>query len=211
MEKRWFGVLFVAVALLGSACGDDEEKSAKDAGTDSGSAGTGAGTGGTGGTGGETLACGTATCMAPELDLSGIPGLDGLPIDLGAQGFGPEVCCAGEDKDVCGVTQSMLIPSGECLAQGQEGEPNAACPNEEQMISVFGFPFSLPLTGCCKATNECGVDLSILGVGCLERTEASRIGMMGAAQADASLDALEAIPCVFGGADDGGVDDAGAN
>jgi hypothetical protein len=212
MALRWLATVIVSAALLG-ACGDDEKK-ATDAGTDAGEAGKG-GNGGTGGTPAEPIQCGATECAPPVVTLpeGGIPDSP-IPITpdiIASFGFGPENCCAGANKDICGVTQSSLIMDGSCLERDQPGRPAPAdeCPAGSATIMTF----ELPLMGCCRPDNKCGVDLGLLGVGCLETTEAARIQGMGGGAAgmfDASLPVIEPKDCVYApSSDDAGTEDAG--
>jgi hypothetical protein len=213
MALRWLSVLVLGAALLG-ACGDDTTKAAKDAGTDSGpTAGKGGGGGGgTGGTAPEAIMCGTTKCDPPEIAVPDgglmFGGMTVSPALIAMFGVGPENCCAGAKQDICGVTQSMLIMDGTCLERTQAGRTSKETECPGSTTSIMGF--DLPLTGCCRPDNKCGIDLGILGVGCLERTEAGRIGMMGASMTDAALPDLSAKSCVYAPATgDGGSDDAG--
>jgi hypothetical protein len=205
MHMRWLTLVLVSAVAL-AACSSDKKKSTppatKDAGTDSGRADSGSTPTTDAGSTATTIMCGTKSCTAPTPNLSGLVpdgGIGGIMVtpDLLAMfGFSPMVCCSGASKDVCGVTQSMLIPDGTCVDQMQPGKPNAVCPTEN--TSVMGLP--LPLKGCCKPSNKCGVDLGILGVGCLERTEFSKLGM-GVPPTDGGmpLPTYKAIACDYSG------------
>jgi hypothetical protein len=212
MHTRWLTLVLVSTVAL-AACSSDKKKSnppaTKDAGTDSGPSDSGSTVPTDSGSTAMTIMCGTKSCTAPTPNLSGIAPDGGsiggfmiTPDLLAMFGFGPMVCCT--PKNLCGVTQSMLIPDGTCVEQTQTGKPDKACPNES--TTVMGFP--IPLNGCCKPNNKCGVDLGILGVGCLERTEASKLGMM-APPTDGGmpLPTYKAIACSYtGGSTDAGTD-----
>jgi hypothetical protein len=204
--------VILGAALLG-ACGDDK-KTATDSGTDSGKEPVK-----DSGTENMNVMCGKNTCTPPEIMLPADGGImiGGMTIDpslIASAGFGPVACCTTDMK--CGVTQPMLIMDGSCLEQNQEGRPakEAECPG--QSTDLMGF--KLMQGGCCRPDNKCGIDLGILGVGCLERTEAARIAGMGGGGAlpfdagmfDASVPMLEAKSCVYmPSKDDGGSGDAG--
>src|SRR5690242_7143980 len=122
-NQREFLVGAFAVAIALSACGEADKKPAAviDSGTDAGGDGDGDGDDVV------TLACGKLSCTAPELDLSSLG-----PIGVIAGGAGgmldviaPQVCCAGKDEDLCGATNSLLVPDMTCLEQNQEGKPDA--------------------------------------------------------------------------------------
>jgi hypothetical protein len=166
-----------------------------DSGVDSGRADSGSTPATDSGTAATMITCGTKSCTAPMVNLpdGGIGGLVITPDQL-AMVVSPMVCCSGASKDVCGVTQSTVIPDGTCVEQMQKGAPNAVCP--AQSVTVMGL--AVPLKGCCKPSNKCGVDVGILGVGCLERTEFSKIGMMAAvADGGMPLPALQVITCDY--------------
>lgn len=214
MGRRFLTVVALGAALLG-ACGDDDKKPAKDAGMDSGmdSGGGTAGTKADSATPPDMIMCDAKQCTTPEVMLPDGFMVMGIPVTpelLVSFGYGPQVCCAGDGEDICGVTQPTLIPSGECLEQNQLGRPSseAECPAPEQGLSVMGF--ELPLTTCCRADDKCGIDLGILGVGCLENTELTRIGMMGGAMTDAAPPMFDAKACTYElTSNDGGAEDAG--
>lgn len=193
------GAVISALSLGLGACGDDEKpkkNEEKDAGTkppttkpDGGSTNKPT-----------TMTCGSNECTAPEAP-AGAGNLIGM---LLGGGGGAEVCCAGENEDLCGVTSSLIAP-GQCFEQNQEGKADATC----EGIALGGL-ISIP--GCCKATNECGLNLNGLGlgVGCMERTAVSMVvenlpfgdllgGLGGGGGGDGglALEPLQAIPCVY--------------
>ncbi len=198
MALRWLSVVILGAALLG-ACGDDSGSKAKDAGNNNDAGKTPAKDAGP-----AMITCGASKCTAPPIMLPA-----NIPISadvLAAAGFTTEVCCAGAaSAQVCGVTQSSLIPDGSCLAQGQVGRAansEAECPS--QSTTIMGFPFMT--TGCCRKDNKCGVDLGLIGVGCLENSEANRISGMGALMSDAAVPMLPIKSCDYASPADAGHD-----
>jgi hypothetical protein len=123
----------------------------------------GAGNGGTGGSGKPSVMCGDKTCTVSDL----------------ATTFGIAPCCTTEGE--CGGLGGM------CLALGQEGEPDTACPS----ATSSGYT----LSGCCRPDGQCGVDFSGVGWGCVAREDISSYMTQDAP--------LEAISC--GDDSDGGV------
>jgi len=192
----------VAATLVLTACGSSKSNSPKqDAGSDSGS--TSNTDTDSGGGAAMTMKCGTKTCTAPDIGGGLIPASS-------LMGLGPTVCCAGSKEDKCGVSVSFL--GADCLEQDQVGEPKkGVCPDLELTgILALAKGFSPDLgKGCCKPTNQCGVNLGLLGVGCMERSEASKLGMNlptslpGIDAGSLAIDAgpvpmLESIKCKYG-------------
>jgi len=137
--------------------------------------------------------CEDTMCTVPEIDTSSLPAIMGMTITpelIASMGYGPTGCCVDDTK--CGVTQEMLFGSGFCAEQAQVGEPNTVCPDEE--ASLLGF-LTLDLLGCCRSDNKCGVNLDLIGVGCVERTEAAMIEVMGMTLPNADM--ITAIDCTF--------------
>lgn len=91
-----------------------------------------------------SIQCGGQTCMAPA----------GSPIGLSA-------CCLADGG--CGAAPGMFALSAAeggasaCL-DTTPGTRDPSCPSKTTM----GFP----LKGCCSAAGVCGVDLSIIALGC---------------------------------------------
>lgn len=171
--KRQIGWLAVAVGLVSASAvggcsnsgndgtsGDNETGGAAGAGGDGivpvggsgggivpvGSGGSGAGgigAGGAFGAGGATAAapvpCGSAMCTAPA---SVIPG------------FGPAACCADATTSTCGTSSPLM--NGTC---SPPPAPDTRCANSMTMFGTY--------TGCCT-NNDCGLDLSSLGLGCVD-------------------------------------------
>ena len=165
-----------------------------------------------------TFMCEQTSCEVPPfnpgflldagVDLGGVTLEDlNLPPDLLGElvGITPEGCCVGEMGDVCGVTERMmLLPDGKCLEQAQVGKDDPDCPDEVTVIDGVDVPFK----GCCKPDNTCGVDLTPIGVGCLERTLAAEVERNITGPSDAGT--YEALSCNYTGLMDGGAEsDAG--
>jgi hypothetical protein len=87
--------------------------------------------------------CGTATCTPPT----------GGMLPLGA-------CCLPDDQ--CGASIGAALTGieagpGSCIDTAA-GSPDPSCPAQ----SIMG----MSLSSCCSAAGVCGVDLSVLGLGC---------------------------------------------
>lgn len=152
---------------------------------------------------------GALQCTVPELNVdflkdAGITMLGPLPIDLAGSVVMPQGCCTQDDK--CGASVPMLTPAGECFEQNQAGDQDGQCPDE---VLTIDANTKIPIPGCCKPTNECGLDLSPLGVGCGER--GVLIGLISGSGGNLPDGGLEgSLPCSYGNAgNDGGSDDAG--
>lgn len=116
-----------------------------------GASGTGgtAGASGTGGSAGSTgMTCGTSTCQA--YNIASI-------VDLPA-------CCAGTNGDKCGsdltAAHALLaaIPAV-CEEQNQPGTADTSCPSMTLPV------VNLPVTGCCRPDNTCGLNLDLTSLG----------------------------------------------
>lgn len=157
MNKRlwWTWVVLVSVTLAACSSEDNGDDDTPIAGVGGGggasgsTAGAGAGgaSGGAGGAsgGGGTAApmpitCGTTTCPDP---LGGMM----LPIPL------PRPCCADEAMGTCGT---MPAAGGACMPP---------IPADPRCPTVSG---PIPVTSCCTADNLCGLDGSMLGMGCVD-------------------------------------------
>ncbi|MEB2312333.1 MAG: hypothetical protein OZ921_00735 [Sorangiineae bacterium] len=75
---------------------------------------------------------------------------------LGAQ-FA-KACCTSEDA--CGLSVSVLASAG-CQARNQPGTPDESCPAQ----SIQNF---LTFQGCCRPDHTCGLQDTILGLGCVD-------------------------------------------
>jgi len=183
----------VAATLVLTACGssDDKTETKKDAG----SVDSGKGEADSGKPEPVVVMCSSKPCSAPPLTIMGLDVSMLLGSGAGA-GFAPTACCT-EKGDKCGVSQSLLLGDG-CIEQNQEGHADGVCPGQAAPI-----PLIPKFEGCCKPNNKCGIDLSVINVGCLERTEASAIGMnLGSIAGGAGVDAgapvtLDAIACNY--------------
>ena len=167
----------LVAVLAAAACGDaDDEASptgSMDAGASVGPSDAGQDAASVGDAG---LVCGAdeRICEAPEFDFGALvdAGVTMIgPIDITAltpEQIGtlvqPTPCCTAEGA--CGVTEPSLLGGGDCFALDQPGVQDGQCPDEALEV-VSGV--SIPVPGCCKPTNECGLDLNPLGVGCAER------------------------------------------
>lgn len=145
--------------------------------------------------------CEQTMCTVPSLNIESlmlppIMGFEVTPELIESMGFGPMGCCVDGDK--CGVTQEMIFGAGFCAEQDQAGEPSTECPNEE--AELLGL-ITLNLEGCCRTDNKCGLNLDLIGVGCVEREEAAMIQIMGMSLPNADM--ITAVDCGDVGADAG--------
>lgn len=224
MTSRWIGLLLVAGCVVG--CGDDTGGGAADACapacTDRDAAmpvDSGMDASMTPTEQPEMFMCpmdgggtGALECTVPKLNVdylrdAGITMLGPIPIDLAGTVVVPKGCCT--DDVTCGVTVPMLTPGDICFEQNQLGDKDGQCPDE---VLTIGTDTKIPIPGCCKPTNECGLDLTPLGLGCGER--GVLIGLVtssvGGRLPDGGLQG--SLPCSYGNParhDDGGSDDAG--
>lgn len=148
-------------------------------------------------------------CTVPELNIgflkdAGITMLGPLPIDLAGTLVMPQGCCTDDGK--CGASVPMFGPPDTCLEQHQPGDQDGQCPDE---VLTLDADTKIPLPGCCKPSNECGLDLGPLGLGCGERGFLiSLVPGVGGSLPDGGLQG--SLPCNYGHpGDDGGSDDAG--
>jgi hypothetical protein len=160
----------------------------------------------------QTVTCGGQTCSAPQLDIGALLGGGGgaLPIPPGLlDGFTAGLlqgCCTEADM-ACGVQSDTFLGGVGCLEREQPGTPSEACPDIDITINVMVLSLPLTLQGCCRSEdNLCGLDLGLLGVGCLELTVADQIQIMGTVE-DAGL--TGSVACVPGQDGDAGAEDAG--
>jgi hypothetical protein len=168
MKFSWSVTLMVAVGLAVVSCGgddDDDDGAAGSTGAGAGGMSGSAGVGGqVGGTGGSTMMmtgvpCGVTMCMGMSIP--------GLPPGAGGM-FGallPQPCCLDASMNKCG--QSSM--GGACMPPPPPPVTDSRCPP----LMVFGM--SMP--GCC-IDNMCGVNASLLGMGCLENGKAAMGGGM---------------------------------
>ncbi len=217
MQLRSFGFLVVAAILI-AACGSSKTSTpSADAGpakkdsavapkTDAGPTKKDAGPKKDAAVASTTITCAAKTCTAPRLDLSSL--IAAAPAQFAAMitpsaearlGYAPEVCCNGTAKDKCGVTNATIIPDGTCEEQNQPGKTTTLCPTENMTFSVPTMgALPVPMKGCCKPSNKCGVDVSLMGAGCVQRTEMSRIQRMAKPTGDAAVPvALLDINCDY--------------
>jgi hypothetical protein len=169
-----------------AACGDDSDGDAGTAGgggaagVTGGAGGTTAGAGGakagTGGGAAGALSCGGTMCMVnPILKM----------INPAAQ-----ACCTSNMK--CGQYNTAM----KCLEYSTVKPPaDPSCPTVTAVVGGMNYPN----TGCCTADKKCGADYSMVGWGCVERTNID--------SAMGNMAPYAALACGANGADGGG--DAG--
>ncbi len=164
--NRQIGWLAVAVGLVSASalggCSNSNDGTSGDNGT-GGAAGSGGdgivpvggsggivpvgsggfSAGGAIGSGGATAAapvpCGSTMCTAPPAIIPG---------------FGATACCVDPAAGTCGTASPIM--NGACAAPPA---PDTRCPST---MSMFGN-----YAGCCT-NNDCGLDLSSFGLGCLD-------------------------------------------
>jgi hypothetical protein len=223
MTKRWMSLLVIAGVV--ASCGDDSGGGdAPDACTtdcpgkpDAAMSPTDAGMDATmtptvqpkmftcpmaGGSG--ALECTTPALNVDFLKDAGVTMLGPLPIDLASSVVMPQGCCTEDDK--CGVSVPMVTPTGVCFEQNQPGDQDGQCRDE---LLTLDATTMIPIPGCCKPNNECGLDLSPLGLGCGER--GMLIGLISGSGGAVDANIPGSLPCNYGnpGGDDGGTDDGG--
>jgi hypothetical protein len=146
-------------------------------GTSDGSGGTSSGTGGmtAGGTGGmgggaivKNVKCGPKVC-------AGVDPASGMMMIGGMAGFRlADTCCADESAGTCGAVNSTDMTC----------QPPPATDSDCPML--MGTP------GCCAENNECGIDASLFGRGCVSLVTIS--GMI-PAQFRATLGFPDPVDC----------------
>lgn len=140
MNKAWCTAVALAGLVSVFGCGSDEGTTPGTQVTSGfgGGAAAGVGGGATAGTGAGAISCGTATCMTPALP----PGLPIMPLPA---------CCANAAMSQCGT-----MSGGACMP------PPAAAPNCPAPMLL-----GMTLRACCATGNVCGVDASMIGMGCI--------------------------------------------
>lgn len=205
------------LALAVVACGDDSDGGGeKDAGKDAAPPDMKKDSGAPMDTG--NFMCGATMCTTPEFMIpEGIP----IPMEIaGALGGGTvcelimacnEGCCT--DDGACGARNTSLT-GPDCLEQNVPGSPSADCPDVGVVLdspvaaALTMGPVSVPIPGCCGDDLKCGLDLSYLGMGCVERSKAE-LGTLVKLMGDGKLP-LDSISCTPGATgDDGGTADGG--
>jgi hypothetical protein len=203
MDQRglwWSCVLLISVVAFGCG-GDDDSGDAAGSGGAGGFSGGGAGgfggaagrAGGTGGAAGMMppmpVPCGSMTCQPPQspfaMFASLAPGLLPPP---------PVACCMNAATNACGVAP---MTGGMCEARAMQDNRCAGINAGGMMIGGLGF-------GCCTSTNQCGVDGSAFGRGCVENSMAGT--MLGPLSAIIQVPAAKTCdaPLPMGGAGAGG-------
>jgi hypothetical protein len=152
------GAAFCCAACSGSSDSSSASDAAADATTPDGTASAEDGTLGDGRLppiaelnadapgGGMSVQCGATMCSPPAA---------GAVVSLGA-------CCLPDGG--CGASLGMLPAAGaggaadSCLDTAP-GTPDPTCPS----MTTMGFL----MKGCCSAVGVCGVDLSVIGLGCI--------------------------------------------
>lgn len=144
MIKAWCTAVALAGLVSVFGCGGDEGSTPQGqgyagfgGGVATAGVGGGVATAGTTGAAGP-VACGTTMCSTPALP----PGLPIMPLPA---------CCANPATSTCGS-----VSGGMCMA------PPAAAPNCP--APMF---FGMTLRACCATGNVCGIDASMLGMGCI--------------------------------------------
>ena len=215
--KQTTGVYAVLTAALflgsmaGVGCGGDDDTTGSggsggsggsaatggSGGGKGGSGGSGGATGGTGGTAGAdaggkggtagadagsdgpvTMTCGTRIC-APIITMVGLT----LP-----------ACCPMGEMNACGGTVAQA--GGACIT-ATPGTPDSSCP------AITGQ--AIPLPGCCRPNGLCGINFSILGLGCTDPTPLGGNGMQ-ACGGDGGMPPADTGTPDMGGGDTGGGD-----
>ena len=172
--------LWLAVALTAAAvgCGDDDDDSTPIAGSGgaagsrtAGSGGRAGALGGAGTTGvvvAEPVACGSSQCQPPNSLLSGLAGIASL---IGITLPSAVPCCLDSADGSCGTAASA---DATCEAPAIA---DARCPGLS-FGAIPGLPTGAApganMGGCCIA-NQCGLDGSLFGRGCLESSEAQTL------------------------------------
>jgi hypothetical protein len=72
-------------------------------------------------------------------------------------------CCTADDQ--CGLDFEMLAGGPLCIERDAPGTPDSTCP----MTMVMGFP----LPGCCRPDATCGVQVTLVPLGCISGAIAS--------------------------------------
>jgi len=174
--------LVVSGAALAGCGGDDDGGGAKDSGapeggTDGGAGGmSGGGGGGAGGAGGsgmtaQPVECGSNTCQPPSNPLAGLIGMFAGALGGGMALPTPQACCLDEGAGTCGISMTV---GGTCE---ELAVTDARCPR-------LMFPMLGPIdigsllgpdagAGCCTDDNQCGLNGTLFGRGCVELSEAA--------------------------------------
>lgn len=168
-------VLFSAALAFGTAaCGthreldesdDDENPAGRSSAGRGGRGGTGGGgAGGAGGNVAGSVKCGSKMCAPPANLLAGLP--LGIPL--------PTACCANEATGQCGA-QPMAGAACEPPAK-----VDARCPgvNLGGLADLAGGGMMIPadaMNGCCTPKNQCGLDGTLFGRGCVENSEVGAV------------------------------------
>ena len=80
-----------------------------------------------------------------------------------------DTCCTADNH--CGIQiASDPVPTnvpfrGGCQRLNQVGTPDPNCPSFTQLLNA---PNGIAIPGCCRPDGTCGLDLSLLGAGCVQ-------------------------------------------
>jgi hypothetical protein len=139
------------------------------------------------------IMCGTTTCNAP----AGVLPLS--PCCLPNNGCGGTLGAAALAMFDAGGFDASGFDAGAICLDTSAGTPDTACPSQ----SAMGFA----LTGCCTASGVCGVDLSMIGLGCDSLSALASMAPAGAL----GDSGLGGPPQACGATGDSGPSDSGAS
>jgi hypothetical protein len=113
---------------------------------------SGAGAGGHGGSGGNVapVVCGSNTCTVNAV--------------LKMINPNATACCV---DDACGQNNV----AGDCLLKNAPGPDDESCPPITIPITIGGQTANQTLAGCCAPGNQCGLNFSGVGWGCVARSD----------------------------------------
>ena len=224
--KQTTGVYAVLTAALflgsmaGVGCGDDETTTTGTAGSGgsggstggtagkAGSGGSGGATGGTGGTGGTAGMAGSGGTAGKAGSAGSDAGSDApTSITCGTRTCNPvsggvagtlAPCCPMGEMNACGgiVTQA----GGACITTTL-GTPDMSCPSVMAQI---------PLAGCCRPNGFCGLNFSLVMLGCADPTPLGGMGNIPCG-GDAAPPTDGSPPADTGGGDTGTGDTGGGD
>jgi len=187
-KNRWWLIVAVLSAAALVACGDstdnDDEDGAGSGGASGGDPDGGAGTAsaGTGGTSGQAgtagtagtapvampVPCGDIMCNPPPP--SPLAGLGAMIPGGGAALPVAMACCIDDATEECGYT---AMAGATCEPPATEDE---RCDSvDTTSFGALGMGFAA--FGCCTQDNQCGVDGTTFGRGCVPNEEASSMLM----------------------------------
>jgi hypothetical protein len=158
--RTWWTGLSLALLALTLGCGSDKGgldgggRDKRDAGSDTDGGGGSSEMDGGGGSSGKDGGGGTGG----EFD-SAILEEDGGVEPCGAVTCIDPECCADPFQSLCGVGagRACLMPPPE------DAEEDPRCPSF--VLSTYNFP------SCCTPEGDCGVNVAMFGIGCLELSQ----------------------------------------